>query len=124
MLEPEQIMVSYYDGEGEQSRWDACAQLVQELRDQPQTRFLVYQQEQPPLNVVRRMVEVVRGGKWRVSMVSPSASMRFVASSFSLVVKDVRFFSPETLNAALDHLKCSPAEKRRASACLERLCQG
>ena len=114
-------MVSFYDGEGAQDRWEECAKLLQELRGQPNTRFLVYQQQQPPLNVLQRLTEAVRGGRWRVSIVSPSAAMRFVASSFSLIVKDVRFFAPEALDAALDHLQCSPVEKGRVTGCLERL---
>ena len=114
-------MVSYYDGEGVPDRWDECVRLLNELRGQPHTRFLVYQLQQPPLPVVTRLAEAVRGERWRVAMVSPSAAMRFVASSFSLIVKDVRFFAPEALDAALNHLKCSPAEKSRVNACLERL---
>jgi len=121
ILQPEQLMVSYYDGEGVHDRWDACVRLLHDLRSQPHTRFLVYQQQQPPLSVVTRLTEAVRGGRWRVSIVSPSAAMRFVASSFSLIVKDVRFFAPEALDAALDHLNCKPAEKGRVTACLERL---
>ena len=117
-------MVSYYDGEYGPDRWETVAQLLQELRSQRHTRFLVYQQQQPPLSVLKRLTDAVRGGHWRVAMVSPSAAMRFVASSFSLIVKDVRFFAPEALDAALDHLHCSSAEKRRVGACLERLRAG
>jgi hypothetical protein len=106
---------------GVQDRWDDCVRLLNELRRQPHTRFLVYQQQQPPLSAVTRLTEAVRGGRWRVSMVSPSAAMRFVASSFSLIVKDVRFFAPEALDAALNHLNCTAAEKGRVTACLERL---
>jgi len=121
VLQPEQLMVSYYDGPGVQDRWAACAQLLRELRSKPEARFLVYQLEQPPLREVQRLIEAVRGCSWRVAMVSPSVAMRFVASSFSLVAKNVRFFAPEALDAALAHMNCSVAEKLRVRACLERL---
>ena len=117
-------MVSYYGGEGAHDRWEAVAQLLRELRDKPETRFLVYQLEQPPLSALQLLLDAVRGGRWRVAMVSPSISMRFVASSFSLVVKNVRFFAPETLDAALDHLSCTAAEKLKVRGCLERLRAG
>jgi hypothetical protein len=121
ILQPEQLMVSYYDGETGADRWDTVAQLLTELRSQRHTRFLVYQQQQPPLSVLTHLTDAVRGAHWRVAMVSPSAAMRFVASSFSLIVKDVRFFAPEALDAALDHLNCSGAERQRVDACLRRL---
>lgn len=114
-------MVSYYDGEGAQDRWEDVAQLLRDFKSTPSARFLVYQLQQPPLAAIELLVRAVQGCRWRVVMVSPSAAMRFVASSFSLVVKDVRFFAPEALEDALDHLGCTPAEKRRATACLERL---
>jgi hypothetical protein len=121
MLQPELLMVSYYDGPGASDRWEACAQALSELRSKPEARFLVYQLEQPPMTAVQRLIDVVRGCRWRVAMVSPSVSMRFVASSFSLVVKNVRFFAPEALDAALTHLDCTPAEKVTVRACLSRL---
>lgn len=120
ILEPELLMVSYYDGPGSSDRWDTMARLLRELISKPQARFLVYQLEQPPLSEVQRLSRAVRGGRWRVAMISPSTAMRFVASSFSLLVKNVRFFAPEALDAALDHLECRPEEKLRVRACLNR----
>jgi hypothetical protein len=124
ILDPELLMVSYYDGPGEHDRWAELAAQLRELRSKPHARFLVCQGEQPPLTEVQRLINAVRGGRWRVAMVSPSVSMRFVASSFSLVVKNVRFFAPEQLDAAFDHLACTPAEKLRVNATMERLRSG
>lgn len=122
LLQPEQILVSYYGGELETNRWDAYLEILHALEERPQTRCMVYvPREQPPLARIEKLLGVVRGKPWRVSMISGSAAMRFVASSFSLVVRNVRLFAPDALDSALEHLQCNPHEKQRVSECLGRL---
>lgn len=122
MLQADQILVSYYGGEAEDNRWDEYVALLRSLHGQLHVRFLVdVWREQPPLARIERLLGVVQGKPWRVAMLSSSTAMRFVASSFSLVVRNVRLFAPEDLDAALDHLNCSAAEKEHVGECLQRL---
>jgi hypothetical protein len=122
MLQPEQILVSFYGGETEDNRWDPYIAMLRALQDKTPVRCVVdVHRDQPPLARIERLLGVVHGKPWRVSMLSSSAAMRFVASSFSLVVRNVRLFAPEALDDALNHLNCSPSEKQRVSACLQRL---
>jgi hypothetical protein len=122
MLQAEQILVSYYGGEAEHNRWDEYLAMLRSLHGELHLRCLVdVRREQPPLARIERLLNVVQGKPWRVAMLSASTAMRFVASSFSLVVRNVRLFAPEELDAALDHIQCSAAEKPRVGECLTRL---
>lgn len=87
-------------------------------------RLLLYALEQLPLSAIESMQQVMRGRRWRVAFVSPSIAVRFVASTFALTVRDVRFFSPDALPAALRHLECTGQEEQLVLAALERLRRG
>jgi len=114
------LFVAYYDGPNPAERWEMfVAELGQHSELNP--RSLLYALEQPPLTAVEAMQQVMRGRRWRVALVSPSIAVRFVASTLALTVRDVRFFSPDSLPAALRHLECNGPEEHDVLAALERL---
>jgi hypothetical protein len=114
------LFVAYYDGPNPAERWEMfVAALGQHSELHP--RSLLYALEQPPLTAIEAMQQVMRGRRWRVAFVSPSIAVRFVASTFALTVRDVRFFSPDALPAALKHLECNGQEQQQVLAALERL---
>jgi hypothetical protein len=47
--------------------------------------------------------------------------MRFVASAFSLVNKNLRYFTPQELPIALRHLQCTTTEQATVQATLAEL---
>lgn len=117
------LFVAYYDGPNPAERWEMfVAALGQQSDLHPRT--LLYALEQPPLSAIEAMQQVMRGRRWRVAFVSPSIAVRFVASTFALTVRDVRFFSPDALLAALKHLECSVQEEQQVLAVLERMRSG
>lgn len=57
----------------------------------------------------------------RVAVVSPSNAVRFVASIFTLLNRNIRFFSPQHYAAALAHLQLGPQEIAAVTNCYGRL---
>jgi hypothetical protein len=115
------LFVAYYDGPNPAERWEMFVAALGQNHSELQPRSLLYALEQPPLTAIEAMQQVMRGRRWRVAFVSPSIAVRFVASTFALTVRDVRFFSPDALPAALRHLECSGQEEQQVLAALERL---
>jgi hypothetical protein len=115
------LFVAYYDGPNPAERWESFVAALGQNQTEMNPRSLVYALEQPPLTAIESMQHVMRGRRWRVAFVSPSIAVRFVASTFALTVRDVRFFSPDALPAALKHLECTGQEEQHVLAALERL---
>ena len=131
-LVPERaLFVAYYDGPspnapspnapGPNGDWEAYVAALAEHQHKENPRLLVYALEQPPLAAIESMLNVLRGRRWRVAIVSPSIAVRFMASTFALSVRDVKFFPPGELAAALKHLDCSPLEEPGVLKVLEGL---
>jgi hypothetical protein len=120
-LKERALFVAYYDGPNPGERWEMFVAALGQSQLEANPRSLVYALEQPPLTAIESMQQVMRGRRWRVAFVSPSIAVRFVASTFALTVRDVRFFSPDALPAALKHLSCNPQEEQQVLAALERL---
>jgi hypothetical protein len=115
------LFVAYYDGPNPAERWESFVSALGQNQTDSNPRTLVYALEQPPLTAIESMQQLMRGRRWRVAFVSPSIAVRFVASTFALTVRDVRFFSPDALPAALKHLECTGQEEQQVLAALERL---
>jgi phosphoglycolate phosphatase-like HAD superfamily hydrolase len=121
-LVPERaLFVAYYDGPSEEARWESYVSALGEHQHEQNPRSLMYALEQPPLAAIESMLDVLRGRRWRVAIVSASIAVRFVASTFALSVRDVKFFSPGEFPAALKHLECSAQEEHQVLSVLERL---
>jgi hypothetical protein len=45
-----------------------------------------------------------------VALISPSTAVRFIASMFTLLNRNLRYFAPSEFGAALGHLGCTPEE--------------
>lgn len=115
------LFVAYYDGPNPAERWESFVVALGQNHSELNPRLLVYALEQPPLTAIEAMQQLMRGKRWRVAFVSPSIAVRFVASTFALTVRDVRFFSPDALPGALKHLECSGQEEQQVLSALERL---
>ena len=57
----------------------------------------------------------------RVAVVSPSNAVRFVASIFTLLNRNIRCFSPQHYSVALTHLQLAPQEVNAVTSCYGRL---
>lgn len=115
------ILVTYYDGEGQHTHWDAYLTMVKDIVAKGDPRFLIYTLEPPPRSAIDSLLSVTRGGRWRTALVSPSLAVRFIASTFSLAVRNLRYFQVDALPAALEHLECIPQEKQAVYGALRRL---
>jgi hypothetical protein len=118
------LFIAYYDAPNPAEQWEMFVSALGQNRTELNPRSLFYALEQPPLTAIESMQQVMRGKRWRVAFVSPSIAVRFVASTFALTVRDVRFFSPDALPAALKHLECTSKEEQQVLAALERLRSG
>jgi hypothetical protein len=120
-LHAEQILVSYFDADGSDEEWRSYLALLKGLSPDRCARLLVYAETPPARRHIDGIVEVVRGKQLRVSLVSPSTAVRFVASTFALIVRGFRFFPPEQLSAALLHIGCDHGEQVKVRQVLDRL---
>lgn len=123
VLREERMLVSYSDGPGSDEQWrDYLVTLnrLQSEESQP-LRILAYAADAPPRAALDGIMSAARGKAWRVALISPSTGVRFVASTFSFVLRTLRFFAPNELTAAFEHLRCNEVERRKAGEALARL---
>ena len=120
-LREEAVFVSYYDQDGTDEQWQKYYAVLNGIPLQPSPRFLVYCINAPPTSALEGIVRAVRGKPWLVSIVSASTAVRFAASTFALVIRTVRFYNPDALSGACDHLGFTPAEQAKVLATLDRL---
>jgi hypothetical protein len=122
LLEREKILVSYQGNDAQPAQWENYLELMGTLTGVASLRFLVYAEGSPPSAALqRRIVGLVRGHSWRVALVSSSAALRFVVSTFALVNRSIRYFTPEQLAGALLHIGCSAQEAIAVERVLHRL---
>src|SRR5262249_21177796 len=101
LIKPAQILVSYQGEVATDEDWDRYVLFMSSLRSVPKLRFLVWADGSPPKpEVLRRLLEIVRGREWQVAMVSSSPALRFVVSVCSLVNRSIRNFVPSDLGDA------------------------
>jgi len=123
VLQEERMLVSYSDGPGSEQQWhDYLVTLNRLQAEQSQAlRILAYAADAPPRAALDGIMSAARGKSWRVALISPSTAVRFVASTFSFVIRTLRFFAPDELAAAFSHLGCDETERRKAGEALARL---
>ena len=106
----ELLCVSYTGQEPDAGDWDGYFALLS-ARTADRMRFVVYVDGPAPSRAIQaRISDAARDRPWRVVLLSSSMALRFVVSVFSFVNRTIRFFPPEELRAALDHLECSARE--------------
>lgn len=120
-LSEETILISFYDDDATEAQWQDYYAALARLGSEPSVRCLVYSATAPPRSALEGIVRAVRGKTWLVSIVSESAAVRFAASTFALVVRTVRFFTPDEMSSACEHLGCTPAEQAKVRQALKRL---
>jgi len=121
-LSKERVFISVQGSEATVDEWNALIEGMRNVRSVPDLRYLVRVEGSPPSPVFQaRIADVVRGQKCRVALMSSSAAMRFVVSTFSLVNKTIRYFSPDQLREALAHLGCTPLEQVAVQEAFDRL---
>jgi hypothetical protein len=87
-------------------------ELIGTLADQPDVRCLWYTEgPRPSREEQERLSATVPKHQWRVALVSSSLEMRFVASAFCLINRNLRYFMPHDLPLALRHLECTIQEQ-------------
>jgi hypothetical protein len=95
--------------------------MMSSMRGRSTARFLVYVGVVPSREVLGNLASTARGQPWHVALLSPSTAVRFAATTFALMVKGFRFFTPERLKDALVHLHCDEGEQQRVMKSLERV---
>lgn len=123
VLREERIVVSFADGPGSDKQWQDYIITLNRLQadDARPLRILAYAADAPPRAALDGLMSAARGKSWRVALLSPSTAVRFAASTFSFVIRTLRFFAPNELVAAYDHLGCDEGERRKAGDALARL---
>jgi hypothetical protein len=121
VLREDAIVVVYYGDHASDATWQSYYAMLESFGPSDTPRFLGYAESAPPRAVLETLVVLLRGKQWKASLVSPSSAMRFAASTFALIIRNFRFFPPEDLTGALDHLGCSAGEKLKVRDTLRRL---
>ena len=122
VLSGDSLIVTYYESGATAEQWSAYGRMMQTVRGRA-ARYLIYCASVPPPDVLAQLASAARGQPWQVALISPSTAVRFAASTFAMIVRGFRFFPPEDLERALEHLQCDKAEQQRARSALLR-CQG
>lgn len=85
-------------------------------------RFFTYNEDgEFPREHQNRLTEMMRGYSHRVSVISPSAIMRFIASMFMMMNRQLRLFAPTQLEEAYAHLECDDGLKQAIAKTLDEL---
>lgn len=123
VLREERIVVSFSDGPGSDAQWQAYIASLNRLQaeDAKTLRILAYAADAPPRAALEGIMNAARGKAWRVALISPSTAVRFAASTFSFVIRTLRFFAPDELATAFEHLRCDEGERRKVGEALARL---
>jgi hypothetical protein len=120
MLGNDSLVITYCDDAGTTEQWNAYIRMMHGLNKRG-ARYLIYCAAVPARDVLSQLAIAARGQPWQVALVSPSTAVRFAASTFSLVVRSFRFFTPDSLREALQHLQCDEAEQDLVRRSLSRL---
>jgi hypothetical protein len=97
-------------------------QLLRSIAEQPDVRCLWYTEgARPSREQQERLSATVPKHQWLVALLSPSPEMRFIASAFSLMNRNLRYFTPHELPLALRHLQCTSEEQSEVQLVLAEL---
>lgn len=123
LLQSEGVLVSYQGPKaGSQEEWDEYVELMAEVAGRPGIRYFVYHDGPPPsMRDQQRIASLARPHKPIVALISSLTTLRFVVSAFSLVTRQIRFFSPSEMAGALQHLQLDERAQRSVLESLERL---
>ncbi len=121
VLLQELIVVSYSDSADTAEQWRDYLSLLAGFEATEEVRFLAYSETAPERRTIESIIRVARGKPWRVALLSPSIAVRFAASTFSFAVRGLKFFAPEELAAALQHLGCDAAQSVAIRLALARV---
>jgi hypothetical protein len=121
LLREDALFITYCDDAATPEQWHEYVKFMRGFKGRCSIHFLVYAEAVPPREVLAEIAGVARGEPWTVALISPSLAVRFAASAFALVIKGFRFFSPDSVDAALTHLGCDAARKQRAFQVLARM---
>jgi hypothetical protein len=122
VLSNDSLIVTYCDHAATTEQWSAYIRMMHGLRGRG-ARHLIYCSVAPPADVLGRIANAARGQPWQVALISPSTAVRFAASTFSMIVRGFRFFSPDRVRDAIQHLQCDEADEEQARRALAR-CRG
>jgi hypothetical protein len=110
-LERERLVIVYQGSQppsGEE--WQAYLEQLRNIAD-VEHRALVYSEHHISRKEQDELKQATTGSaKPRVALISPSTAVRFVASIFTLLNRNVRFFAPSHFDAALAYLACDERE--------------
>jgi hypothetical protein len=121
-LEREKLAVVYQGSQpAPQAEWQAHLDFLRRIAD-VEHRVLLYGGRQPSSSQLDEIKQATRGkAKPKVALLSPSTALRFVASMFTLLNRNYRFFAPSEFQAALAHLGCTPEETPLVTRTYEEL---
>jgi hypothetical protein len=123
LLPEAQIVVSYQSATPPHpSEVHEYGALLSSLAEKPDVRCLWFTDgAHPTRSDQESLSQRVPKHQWRVALVSGSPQIRFIASAFSLVNRNLRYFTPEQLPQALRHLLCTREEQDAVQSVLAEL---
>ena len=116
------LIVTYCDDAASPEQWSAYLRMMHAMKGRG-VRYLIYCAAAPSREILTQLASIARGQPWQVSLTSPSTAVRFAASTFAMIVRGFRFFTPDRMREALQHLQCDEAEQHEARRALAR-CRG
>lgn len=116
------LIVTYCDDTANPEQWSGYLRMMQGQKGLG-ARYLIYCAAAPPSDVLGKLANTARGEPWTVALISPSTAVRFAASTFSMIIRGFRFFAPDRVREAMQHLRCTEAEQEQARRALAR-CRG
>jgi hypothetical protein len=119
-LRDHSLFITYCDDAATPEQWMAYLEALRGLKGR-QSRLLIYAEAVPPREVLADIASIARGEPWNVALISRSLAVRFAASTFALVVKGFRFFTPDAVGPAIEQLGCDDAQTLRAISALARM---
>jgi hypothetical protein len=122
VLSQKSLFVTYCDDASTSEQWRGYVRMMHGMKGRS-ARYLVYAVAAPPAEVLTQIASAARGEPWQVALLSPTTAVRFAASTFSMIVRGFRFFTPDRMREALLHLQCGDAEQEEARRALAR-CRG
>ena len=122
VLSRETLIVTYCDDAASSEQWSAYLRMMHGLKGRG-VRHFIYCAAAPSREILTQLASIARGQPWQVSLASPSTAVRFAASTFSMIVRGFRFFPPDRMREALEHLQCNDTEQEEARRAMAR-CRG
>jgi hypothetical protein len=110
-LEHERLVIVYQGSQvPSAAEWQAYLEQLRSIAD-IEHRALVYSEHHISRKEQEEIKQATHGSaKPRIALISPSTAVRFVASVFTLLNRNLRFFAPSHFDQALAHLACDERE--------------